>query len=384
MPFLWLILALVVVNGAVAVAYVANRAGGFVKTRRGSARLSRERLIDGIRLRGLRPYFSYMRAQYLTRVNPLHRKLGRRQGDRKALEALRNDVRAQIWRDGDWSVGFVIVVALLAGAWGVLFLIQRNLDVRMLLSLGYAEIDPGLAALLGTAIALAITVLGVVIFGLLKLHPLLPSWLQIRRKVRLLVAANLGVVALAVCLALPTIAPFRSHDALGAEVTQLRGTLEGLSNTGGDATEIAVTRLQLERAERRLEAGQGLDRGLAAGVPLLELLISPVVVYAGELLFLLALGGGIRVVKRQEAKLQDGIAEINDEFATEMATVTYAAGRDPDELDRLMNAPERLPPGDADDEAAPPAPDDVIDADVPEDDDSPPRAGQTGDPWALA
>ena len=59
------------------------------------------------------------------------------------------------------------------------------------------------------------------------------------------------------------------------------------------------------------------DIGLAAGVPLLELLVSPAAIYASELLFLLGLSTAIRVHRRKETRLEDGISTINDEFAAE-------------------------------------------------------------------
>ena len=184
MTFLPLLLALAAVNILWASRHALARVFNARAESRNTAALTRQQLLERIRTHGVRRFFVYMASQYRLRVNPMRREQATHQQQRLAIEQQRSQVRKQIWRDGEWSIGFVIVVSALALAWALLFLIQRNLDIRMLLAVGYAESDPALAQLLGTAIALGITILGFIISGLLGMHALLPNWLQVSQTVR--------------------------------------------------------------------------------------------------------------------------------------------------------------------------------------------------------
>ena len=264
------------------------------------------------------------------------------------MEKTRAELRRQIWRDGKWSCGFVIVVCALALAWVVLFFIQRNLDVRMLEALGYVHAGGAFAQLLGLTIALGVTVIGIVVWGLLGLHSLLPSWVNPSAAVRRIVAVNLLAAVVLACFALATIAPYRAKAVLGPQVMQLQASLSEQLQDGGDPTEITETRLALAAAQERLAAGEGIDRTLATAVPLLELVVSPAPVFAAELLFLLGLSTAIRGRRRREFTLERRINRINDRFSDEMAEIAWTAGVDPAEVGRLLAAPPELAPAGGD------------------------------------
>ncbi len=257
------------------------------------------------------------------------------QAERRS-ECLRrlDSVRRQIFRDGEWSVGFVVVVTALTMAWVTFFVLQRFLDIQIMQDVGY---HATLAAALGTVIALGVSVLGIVISGLLGLHPLLPAVDRMRRSMRITLALLLLIPLLGLVFALPPIAIYRSESTLGAQVTQLEKELVAAqSAVPVDPLEVAAIQKDLAAAELRLSKGERLDRTIAVTVPLLELATSPAPVYFWELLVALWLASSAAVARRKEREARNTVAALAQAFQGRIMDLIVPIGMDPAEAEQLL------------------------------------------------
>ena len=364
--------------------------------------------IERIRQRGLRALVLLRGQQYAEQEGPLAERRDEHQRVRASLESHYAKVRKQLWKDGDWSTGFVVVVVALTLVWAFLFFLVRSLDVQMLEALGFFGGNQLMAQALGTIIALAFAVLGIAIAGLLDLHPFLPKQLKLSRPWRLLLVANLVAGALVLALWLQHIAIYRSQRVLGAQVINLQATVAVDQQPGGNPIDLRVAELRLAQAQQRLKAGESVDRTMATVGPLLETAVSWVPVYAGELLVLVGFGLGIRRHRRHELELASEINQLNRRFTRALTEDAIAAGFEVDDIERQLNRPPGLPAagpadpppqdvtGDEPPDAAagrgdPPAPDDPPGGSSHRDASPAPRpdpvggaAGQDPDGWRLA
>jgi hypothetical protein len=314
----------------------------------------------------------------------------------------------QIFRGGDWAVGFVVVISLLGIAWLVFFILQIHLDVTMMVDVGYPT---GLAMALGTVIAIGVSALGIIISGMLGSHSLFPSLERWRRSARITAGLVLAIPALALVLALPPLAVYRSQSTLGAQVSLFQKTLaQEESTTPQDPLEIAVTKQDLAAAEQRLEKGEQLDKTLSVVVPMLELVTSPAPVYVGELLVAMWLSWVITDARRRERAARNVIQVHAQRFITDFTDLIVPLGGAPEEADRLLfhadgtelpqpppqpappsvdtpapNAgrPERVP----EEPAGPPQDDGVLNEQVTDPHPYPTNQGvrrPVADPWSLA
>jgi hypothetical protein len=180
------------------------------------------------------------------------------------------------WHGARWSFG--IVVSVLAGAclWTILFVLQRETDINLLIALGYAS-----PSVLGMITALAFAVVGMIVCGLLGLHPLLPSWIKsVGWFGRITAALMLAAVSITFLAYLKEIAVNRSVDRFSAEVSALQSTLQHASR--GTPVEQAA-RAALANAQERLAAGKTLDHSLTTTVLAVEMALSATPILAVEL-----------------------------------------------------------------------------------------------------
>jgi hypothetical protein len=199
--------------------------------------------------------------------------------------AIRDRLIAQVWRGRPWSLGFSIVIAVMAAGWAILFPLQRSMDMAILNALGYPH-----PTLYGTVIAVTFTIIGIVITGILDVHELLPERVRLTSNfakfTTALILAALSVLFLAF---LTSLATYRSTNRFGPEVSNDTKILQQLKVTGGGAptaarqVEIDVASTNLADAERRLANGRKLDRVLIIAVLPVEMAISASPILATEL-----------------------------------------------------------------------------------------------------
>jgi hypothetical protein len=251
-------------------------------------------------------------------------------------------IRRQMFHDGEWHIGFIVVVAILGTGWLFLFYLLRNLDISVMRAVGYPA---GLSNLLGSVSALAVSFLGIVISGLLGIHTFLPRIDGMRRSLRTTIALLLLVPVMALVGVFSTLAPYRSQSTLGPQVSFYQKTLQELENTAPrDPVEIAVTKDDLAAAEHRLDKGKTMDRTLAVTIPLAELLLSPAAVYGAELLVALELLRRISVARRKEEVANHQEQAATQNVLTYLVGIAVETGYTPGDVERLLLLPE--PPGD--------------------------------------
>jgi hypothetical protein len=188
----------------------------------------------------------------------------------------RDALSRHIWHGARWSFGFVVVVSVGACLWAVLFGLQREMDVNILVALGYAS-----PSVLGMVIALAFTVVGMIVCGLLGLHPLLPPRVKsVGRLGRIAAALMLAAVSITFMAYLKEIAVNRSVDRFSAEVSALQITLD---KSKGATPLDELTRESLANAQERLAAGKTLDHSLTTTVMAFEIAFSAAPILAVEL-----------------------------------------------------------------------------------------------------
>ena len=337
------------VYGLLFLAANAVGVGALFTARRSSARQAaadaEANRIERIRQRGLRALVLVRGQRYAEQEGPLAEQRDEHQRVRLGLESAYAKVRKQLWKDGDWSTGFVVVVSALSAVWAFLFFLVRSLDVQMLEALGYFGGNQLMAQALGTIVALAFTVLGIAIAGLLELHSFLPKQLKLSRPWRLLLVANLLAGAFALALWLQHIAVYRSERVLGAQVTNLQARVAVDQQSGGDPVDLRVAKLRLAQAQQRLAAGESVDRTVAIVGPLLETAVSWAPVYSGELLVLLGFGLAIRRRRREELVLTGQINQLNRRFTRALTDDAIAAGFEVDDIERQLHQPRELPRG---------------------------------------
>lgn len=308
------------------------------RQRQAVARKEQEERQEGLRQlirdHGIRPVGQMLLRRRQPETLP-HQQVATMEAERGVRARGRLDhLRQQIFRGGDWAVGFIVVISLLGIAWLVFFILQIRLDVTMMVDVGYPA---GLAMALGTVIAIGVSALGIIISGLLGLHSLFPSLEKWRRSARVTAGLALAIPALALVLALPPLAVYRSQSTLGAQVTLLQKTLaQEESTTPQDPLEITVTKQDLAAAEQRLEKGERLDKTLAVIVPMLELVTSPAPVYVGELLVALWLAWVIADARRKEQAARNEIQVHAQRFITDFTDLIVPLGGAPEEADRLL------------------------------------------------
>ena len=187
----------------------------------------------------------------------------------------RDALSRRIWHGARWSSGFVAVVAVGAWLWAVLFVLQREMDVNILVALGYAS-----PSVLGMVIALGFAAVGMIVCGLLGLHALLPPSIKsVSRFDRITAALMLAVVSITFMAYLKDMAVNRSVHRFGAEVSTLQNALQ---KDRGTPLEQA-TRDSLANAQQRLAAGKTLDHSLTTPVLTFEMAFSAAPILAVEL-----------------------------------------------------------------------------------------------------
>jgi hypothetical protein len=180
------------------------------------------------------------------------------------------------WHGARWSFGIVVSVLVGACLWAILFALQRETDVNLLIALGYAS-----PSTLGVITALAFALAGMVVCGLLGLHPLLPSWIKSAGRFgRIVAALMLAAVSITFLAYLEEIAVNRSVDRFSAEVSALQSTLQ---HTPRGTPVEQVARTALANAQERLAAGKTLDHSLATTVLTVEMALSAAPILAVEL-----------------------------------------------------------------------------------------------------
>lgn len=326
-------LALTLLGGVAAVGsalYLAE----WLTDRRRAAAAERQALVERVSHEGVLPLALWFRERLVKRILRLEQKETAHGLRRERLERRRAEASAQIWRDGQWSAGFALITTGLGAAWLFLFLLQRNLDIQILGALGYT---PGLAAPLGTVIALVIAMAGVLVTGLLGLHPLLPRWIPLRRSLRVTLALTVTVLVLILAFSLTSIAVYRSQNVLGPAVSEQEKILaQARSEVPPDPLRIAVAQQDLNDARGRLEKGMNVDRTLAVVVPSAELVIGFAPVYVGELLVVGALGAVTSWAGGRARRAHDKIARVSQKFRVKVVSIVFDAGRDPAEIEELF------------------------------------------------
>jgi uncharacterized membrane protein (DUF485 family) len=346
-------LALIMLIGVAVVGsalYLAER----LTERRQAAAAERLRLVERVRTDGVVPVGLWFREKLARRILRLEQKetIQALRGER--LERRRDEASAQVWRDGKWSAGFVLIALGLAAVWLFLFLLQRNLDIQILQALGYT---PGLAVPLGTVIALVIAMAGVLVTGLLGLHPLLPGWIAFRRSLRVTLALTVAVLVLILAFSLTSIAVYRAQNVLGPAVsTQEKILAQARAEQPPDPLQVAVAEQDLADAQARLEKGMNVDRMLAVVVPSAELAIGFAPVYIGELLVVGTLGAAAARAERRARRARNKSARVSQKFREKAASIIFDAGRSPAEVEDLLpgralpasvtNGPRSLTAGD--------------------------------------
>lgn len=276
--------------------------------------------------------------QYAKAEAPLVVRRGHHARISESLANFAAKLRRQLWRGGEWSMGFTLVVVVLALAWLFVFLLLRSLDIRMLEALGYVGASEGLAMILGTLIALVFTVIGIVIAGLLDLHPLLPRAVQVSQTVKRILIANFTAIAIGLALWLPNVAVFRSQNSLGPMVTTQQEVL-AQAQQDGNPTAVQVAEIKLANAQQRLKAGESVDRTLAIAAPLLELAIAWAPVYALELLVLGGTGVLIRRHQRRRQLADDQITRLNLDWTERLTQELIDRGHSAEEVLRVIRRP---------------------------------------------
>lgn len=335
---------------------------------RHSAAEAETRRIDGIRQRGLPALILLRRQQYMEAEGPLAEQRDDHNRRRIGLEAAYDKIKKQVWRDGDWHAGFVVVVTALTLVWAFLFALVRALDVQMMQAVGWLGGNEGTAQTVGTVLALAFAVIGVIVAGLLGLHPLLARWIKIGRPLRLFLVANLLTLAVVGALALQHVAINRSERVLGPQVTNLQAQVTADQQTGASPLDLRIAQLRLVQAQQRLKAGESVDRMLAVVGPLLEMAVSWAPLYAGELLVLVGFGLAIRRRRREELAMSGQINQLNRRFTRELTEDALAAGFEVDDIEQQLNQPRELPAG------PPDPPDPRAPTEEPGGDETPPKA----------
>lgn len=338
-PFIYILLFLAA-NALVAGVVSAGRRAGA----RQAATEAETARIDGIRQGGLRGLLLVRRQQYTEAEGPLAEQRDEHQRVRVGLEATYDKIKKQLWRDGDWHAGFVVVVAVLTLAWTFLFALVRALDVQMIEALGYFGGNQLMAQAAGTIIALAFALIGVIVAGLLGLHSFLPRWIEIGRPLRVFLVANLLTLALVGALALRHVAINRSERVLGPQVTNLQAQVAADQQTGASPLDLRIAQLRLAQAQQRLQAGESVDRLLAVVGPLLEMAVSWAPLYAGEMLVLLGFGLAIRRHRRQQLALTGQINQLNRRFTRTLTEDALAAGFAVEDVEQQLQPPPELPP----------------------------------------
>jgi len=187
----------------------------------------------------------------------------------------RDALSRRIWHGTRWSSAFVVVVCAGAWLWAVLFILQREMDINILVALGYAS-----PSVLGMLIALAFAVVGMIVSGLLGLHSVLPPWIKsVGRFGRIAAALMLAAVSITFMAYLKEIAVNRSVDRFSAEVSTLQNALQQARGTPAEQ----VTRDALANAQERLAAGKTLDQSLTTTVMAFETASSAAPILAVEL-----------------------------------------------------------------------------------------------------
>lgn len=332
-------LALLVVTAAFGVAfYLADRRKARVEERR--TRVSS--LAERMRRSRVEAVVAWHGMCASSRVRPSLARSGRWSARDAAVRQLAATAGDQIWGGRSWSLGFGIVAFGLAIAWTYVFVLQRELDVQLMLVLGH---DPDTAQVLGTAVAVGIAVCGLLISGLVGLHSLLPSRVQQVAWVRRTAAVFVACLFLVLALALPAVAVYRSQNVLGAEVTRLEKVLaQERSASSPDSLRVEVAAADLVDAQRRLEVGESLDRTVTVIVPLIELLTSFAPVYALELV-LLGLLSGVAGFARWRSTVAWRRAERRMQHEhTDIVEALYQAEVDLADLQPVIDRTHALPP----------------------------------------
>jgi hypothetical protein len=178
---------------------------------------------------------------------------------------------------------------------------------------------------------------GVLVTGLLGLHPLLPRWIPLRRSLRVTLALTVTVLVLILAFSLTSIAVYRSQNVLGPAVSEQEKILaQARSEVPPDPLRIAVAQQDLNDARGRLEKGMNVDRTLAVVVPSAELVIGFAPVYVGELLVVGALGAVTSWAGGRARRAHDKIARVAQKFRVKVVSIVFDAGRDPAEVEELF------------------------------------------------
>lgn len=304
------------------------------REKRAAARADRQRLIERVRGEGILPLGRWLLERFRGRIVRLQQRATAQHERHVRLERRRDEASGQVWRNGKWSAGFILVVTVLGAVWLFLFLLQRNLDIQILEALGYRGL---LAAALGSVIALVIATAGVLITGLVGLHPVLPEWVQWRRSLRVTLALGCTVLVLVLAFSLTKIAVYRAQNTFGPEVVQAENVDDAAHRAvPPDPLQISVADRKLTDLSARLQQAQNVDRTLAVVVPTAELMIGFAPVYLGELLTVAGFAAAASVAVGRERHANHRIAVITQEFRQEATDILFNAGRDPIEVEQLF------------------------------------------------
>lgn len=240
-----------------------------------------------------------------------------------------------VWKGKAVSPGFVGIVCALSTVWLFLLVLQRAMDIQIIAALGYR---PGMAPVLGTVVALAFVVFGLLVTGLLGLHDLLPSAVELRRSIRIGLAVLFLGVAVILMARLQQVAVYRAISTVGQQVSKDQKLLAQVqASTPIDQVELAAVRQQLIDDLARLDTAKNLDRALIVLVPPVEMLLSAAPVLGVELLAIGAAGIAGRCAARGERREGNKIARIGQQVQQEATRVADAADVHPAQVRQWAN-----------------------------------------------
>ncbi len=248
----------------------------FLAIRSRTARLRRAQLIARIQQGEAAQVLLQVRAPYAGRARRARYAMQRRSRRLTIAGRRRDALSHHAWHGARWSFGFVLAVLLSACLWASLFVLQRDMDINVLAALGYASPSG-----LGMVVALVFAGVGMIVSGLLGLHPLLPAWIKSAGRLgRITTALMLAAVSITFMAYLRQLAVDRSVARFSAEVAELQTRLQ---HTSGATPAEQVTRAALANAQERLSAGKSLDHSLTMTVLTLEMTFSAAPILAVEL-----------------------------------------------------------------------------------------------------
>jgi len=188
----------------------------------------------------------------------------------KRWQAKRAALMSAMSQSGKLSVRHLLVYLVLAIAWVVLFALVMSSDIYLLRSVGMSL---AVAQVLGVALAVVFSVMGIVLAGLMGFHPLLPEHVTMPAWVRnTAVAAALSVLIL-LAFGILSVAPFRAAAVAGS-LAIARSVLVQLQASGGTTAQIAAAQSQVDALTAQLSAGETISQVIAVALIVGEVVTS--------------------------------------------------------------------------------------------------------------